>query len=142
MKCQEIMKRDVEFVLEDSTVLDAARRMRDANIGFLPVSDQANKIVGTLTDRDITIRVAAENRPAAGVRAAEVMSRDVVTCRPGSSLEEAERLMGLNQKSRIVITNDEGILEGVISLSDIVDHETHRRAAVTMRQVSARESRL
>jgi CBS domain-containing protein len=142
MKCQEIMKRDVEFVLEDSPVLDAARRMRDANIGFLPVSDQANKIVGTLTDRDITIRVAAENRPPASVRAAEVMSRDVVTCRPGSSLEEAERLMGLNQKSRIVITNDEGILEGVISLSDIVDHETHRRAAVTMRQVSARESRL
>ena len=59
MRCREIMKSDVECVEPRATVQDAARRMRDEEIGFLPVCDDSMKVLGTVTDRDLTIRVLA-----------------------------------------------------------------------------------
>jgi predicted transcriptional regulator len=70
------------------------------------------------------------------------MTRQVVSCRPGEDLWEAERLMAQNHKSRMMVTDEQGCLLGVISLSDIADRDSSRRAAATMREVSARESRL
>ena len=66
MRCSELMKREVECVLEEDTIEEAARKMRAANIGFLPVCDAERKVVGTLTDRDIAVRVAARDWPSRG----------------------------------------------------------------------------
>src|SRR5687768_8048508 len=99
MRCKEIMKREVECASLEESVSQAARRMRDCNVGFLPVCDAAKKVIGTLTDRDIAIRAVAEGRPSS-TTAQEIMTRDVVYCRPEDDLETAERLMGSNQKSR------------------------------------------
>jgi CBS domain-containing protein len=142
MKCAEVMKRTVECLLEDDTVEEAARRMRDANIGFLPVCDRDRRVVGTLTDRDIAIRVAAESLVAGECVVGSVMSGDVVSCRAEDELAEAEGLMGQNRKSRIVVVDGDGVIQGVISLSDIVDRESPRRASATMREVISREMRL
>ena len=142
MKCAEVMKRTVECLLEDDTVEEAARRMRDANIGFLPVCDRNRKVVGTLTDRDIAIRVAAENLVAGDCVVGRVMSTEIVSCGPEDELAEAEGLMGQHRKSRIVIVDGAGVIQGVISLSDVVDRESPRRASVTMREVISREMRL
>ncbi|HZA49460.1 MAG TPA: CBS domain-containing protein, partial [Myxococcaceae bacterium] len=62
MRCEEIMKKDVECVSPQDTVQAAAKRMRDENIGFLPVCDQSKKVQGTVTDRDLAIRVLADGR--------------------------------------------------------------------------------
>lgn len=140
MRCEEIMKREVHCAFPSDTVQKAAQIMRDQNVGFLPVCELSRKVEGALTDRDICIRVDAEGRSARECKVADVMTREVVACRPWDDVAEAERLMATHHKSRMLITDDQGIVLGVISLSDIAERDTLRRAAVTLREVSSRET--
>ncbi len=141
MICKELMKTQVECVTQDEAVEVAARKMRDANIGFLPVCDRQMKVLGTLTDRDIAIRVVAERLPIA-TKVQEVMSKEVVSCRPEDDIRRAEELMGQKQKSRILCLDANGKLAGVISLSDIAQREEASRTARIMREVTGREARV
>jgi CBS domain-containing protein len=140
MRCGEIMKRDVECVAPRTTVQDAAQRMRDAAIGFLPVCDDSQKVLGTVTDRDLTIRVLADGR-AATTPVDEIFTRECVACGPDDDLRKAEELMARNHKSRILCVDGDGRLVGVISLSDVAQQEKGARAAETLREVSQREAR-
>jgi CBS domain-containing protein len=139
MRCEELMKKDVITVSPQDSVLQAARYMKDQNIGFIPVCDQDKKVVGTLTDRDITIRVVAESKDF-NTKVDSIMSKDVVSCRPTDDLEQAELLMMDKQKSRIVCLDDQGKLAGVISLSDIAQAESGDKASDVLRDVSEREA--
>lgn len=139
MRCEEIMKRDVVCVSPRDTVEDAAARMRDDNIGFLPVCDQSKQVLGTLTDRDLAIRVVAARKPGSTF-VEDVMTREVIACRPEDSVGAAEKAMAQNHKSRIMCLDKGGRLVGVISLSDIAQHERGGRAAETLREVSEREA--
>jgi CBS domain-containing protein len=141
MRCDQIMKTDVQFATEEQTVEEAARRMREHNIGFLPVCSGSGDVIGTITDRDITIRVTAEGRPAS-TRIDQAMSHEVIACRPEDDLSLAERLMANFKKSRVLVTDDARKLKGVISLSDIAERESGERAAATLREVAGREARL
>jgi CBS domain-containing protein len=138
--CQTLMKSEVECFRTLDSVQEIARRMRDVNVGFVPICDADGRPLGTLTDRDIAIRVCAEGRAAAGVRAGEVMTRETVTCRESDDVERAEKLMAEHHKSRVMVVNDEGRLVGVISLSDVAEQD-ERRAVETLRRVAEREAR-
>jgi len=140
MRCEEIMKQDVECVSPRDTVEDAASRMRDTNIGFLPVCDQSKKVLGTLTDRDIAIRLVAARKPGSTL-VEDVMTNEVVACRPEDDVQTAEHTMAQHQKSRIMCVDEGGRLVGVISLSDIAQHERGDLASKTLREVSEREAR-
>jgi CBS domain-containing protein len=139
MKCLDLMKTEIETFRENDRVTVIARRMREVNIGFVPICDPDGRPVGTITDRDLALRVCAEDLRASETRAADVMTREVVTCRETDDLERAERLMAMHHKARIMIVDEDGRLQGVISLSDVVDEEEDARAAETMRRVSERE---
>ncbi len=139
MRCQEIMKQELECVSPRDTIEEAAMRMRDENIGFLPVCDQSRRVQGTVTDRDIAVRVVAAKKPGSTL-VEDVMTREVIACHPRDDLREAERAMAEHHKSRIMCVDDQGVLVGVISLSDLVRHEGARRAASTLIEVSAREA--
>lgn len=141
-RCADLMKRKVEAVREEDNVDRAAQLMALANVGFLPVCDSQRKVVGTITDRDIVVRLVAQGSPWPAARVASLMSRDLVTCRPDDEVTLAEQLMAQRQVSRVVITDGEGRLEGVISLSDIAEREPARRAARTLRAVAAREAQV
>jgi CBS domain-containing protein len=136
----DVMKREVQNVSEDDTVHRAAELMMLANIGFLPVCDRERNVVGTITDRDIVVRAVATGLSFSTSRVGDVMTRQVIACRPDDELTLAEQLMAQHQVSRMVITDDAGKLAGVISLSDVVEHEPARRAARTLRAVAAREA--
>jgi CBS domain-containing protein len=139
MLCADIMKADVECVSAQSTIRDAAQRMRQRNVGFLPVCDDGMRALGAITDRDIAIRCVAENRaPSDSVET--IVTREVIACRPEDDLSYARELMSQHQKSRIMCINRSGRLEGVISLSDIAQLD-ELAGASTLRQVSAREFR-
>ena len=140
MKCSDIMKTDIECVSPESSIQKAACLMREVNVGFLPVCEAGLHVVGTLTDRDITVRAVAEGFPSS-TAVEDLMTRDVVACHADDDLERARELMARYQKSRIVCVNRLGQLEGVISLSDIaqLDEST---ALETLRHVSSREARL
>ncbi len=68
MRCEDIMARDILLLDANDTVKTAACRMRDANVGVLPICDDAGRVIGVLTDRDIAIRVDAEGRSADACR--------------------------------------------------------------------------
>jgi CBS domain-containing protein len=140
MRCEEIMKRDVKTLSPNDTVQRAAVLMRESNTGFLPVCDRDKKVIGTLTDRDIAIRIVAENLPISS-SITTAMTHDIISCRPEDDLHEAERLMVENRKSRLILVDEADKLAGVISLSDIVQlEEEGDRATDTLRGVSSREA--
>src|SRR5262249_26183785 len=138
MRCQDIMKKDIESVSPTESVQRAAERMRDQKVGFLPVCDSSRKVLGAITDRDLVIRVLASGQ-AANTPIEDVMTRETGCCRPEDDLRIAEDLMGSKQKSRIMCLDAGGRLVGVISLSDIAQQES-AEASKTLREVSAREA--
>ena len=142
MRCKDVMKTNVQCAALTDTVQSAARTMRDRNIGFLPVRGADGRVVGTLTDRDIAVRVASEDRSSAQCRVGDCMTREVVSCLATDDLAQAEHLMATHKKSRVVVVDESGALCGVISLSDIAERDSTTRAAVTLRQVATREAHL
>ncbi len=139
MLCQDLMKSEVETFRENDPVTAIACRMRDVNIGFVPICDREGHPVGVLTDRDLALRVCAADRRASETRAAAIMTREIITCRDTDPIEAAEQLMANHHKSRMLVVDEDGRLVGIISLSDVVEEEDDRRAAETMRHVSERE---
>jgi CBS domain-containing protein len=139
MRCADLMKTHVECVKAEQTVQEAAARMEAANIGFVPVCDDRRRVLGTLTDRDITVRVVARGEPL-DTCVGDIMTGDPVCCQPATDLDQAARLMRERKVSRIVCVDDADRLVGVISLSDIAQSEDERLAARTLRDVSSREA--
>lgn len=140
MLCSELMKRDVERCLDTSLVTEAASAMRDRNIGFLPVTTDDATAVGTITDRDLAVRVLADRRAPEQTTIGDVMTHEVVTCSADDDLEVAEDLMSRFQKARIVCTDPQRHVVGVISLSNIAHTESGGHAAAIAGSIAARES--
>jgi CBS domain-containing protein len=140
MRADDVMKTRIEFLREGDTVRAAAARMRDKNLGFLPVCDASGRPIGTLTDRDIAIRIVADGI-ASDTLVGDVMTRTVVSCRDNDNFEEVEQLMSAHHVSRIMVIDAGGRLKGVISLSDVIERDS-RHALRTVMQVANREARL
>lgn len=138
MNVESIMKH-AQGCREGDSVRDCAKVMKERNVGFVPICDRAGKPVGTLTDRDLAIRVLADGRPPDG-KVDDVMTREVISCRLGDDLSSAERLMREHRKSRVMVCEASGKLVGVISLSDIAEVETEAETAQTMREITSRET--
>lgn len=142
MRCEEIMKGSVECLKTHHSAAQAAIKMRDAGVGFLPVCDDDGKAVGTLTDRDIVLRVCAEDRLPSAVQAVDIMTHEVICCSPLDDVTRAQALMAAHQKSRIMVTDGHGRIVGVISLSDLAQHAEAGQVGRTVRAVSEREARV
>jgi CBS domain-containing protein len=140
MKCSDIMSRNLEWLSESDTIARAASVMGEAGIGFLPICNAAGEIVGVVTDRDLVTRGVAKGLDAARTRAAEVMSAPAITCRADADLHMAEQLMADERKSRIVVTSPEGMLAGVVSIANIIEHAPKREALHTVQAVLWREA--
>lgn len=141
MRCEELMSRDVRYLDPTETVKGAAIRMRDENIGFLPVCATDGRVLGTLTDRDIVVRVDAAGLSADRCLVGDVMTAEVVFVRREDDVTRAEQLMAEQKKARIIVVDDDGRMCGVVSLSDVAAFDEPSRAGETMREVSGREIR-
>jgi CBS domain-containing protein len=115
----DVMKRDLFSIGPDDSVLSAARRMRDANVSFLLVCNRAGNVLGTLTDRDVARRLAAEDRIASRSVVDDIMTPEVVACLPTDDLERVQELMFRARRSDVLVTSEDGHLQGVIDLFDI-----------------------
>lgn len=118
MNVQEVMTPRAEVVGPGDTLQAAARRMRDSNIGILPVGENG-RLVGVITDRDIVVRAVADASDAAQCKVSEVMSTEVLCVQAGAPIEEAERMMGENQVRRLPVVDANRRLVGMVSLGDI-----------------------
>src|SRR5438128_7993288 len=103
----------------DKSVAYAAKMMRDENVGLAPIVE-GNRLVGTLTDRDIAVRVVAEGRDPEQTTVRDVASTDLVTVDPQQDLDEALRLMARHQVRRLPVVEEDGKLVGVVAQADVV----------------------
>ena len=140
MQCRELMKSNVACVRFGQTVRDAAKIMRDGNLGFVPVCDIDGRVLGTLTDRDLAIRVLADGLSFES-SATSVMTPMVVACLPDDDVQIAAERMAQAHVSRIVVVDTANRLEGVISLSDLAAALDPARAANTLKAIASREAR-
>jgi CBS domain-containing protein len=118
MQIKAIMTRDVQCVSPDDSIQEAARWMRDLNVGPLPVCDH-DRLAGMVTDRDITVRAVAEGRDPKTTKVRDVMSEGLVYCFEDQNMQDAARLMQSNQVRRLLVLNHDKRLFGIVSLGDL-----------------------
>ena len=118
MQVQEIMTQPVDTIDPSTTSREAARRMRDENIGALPVRENG-ELIGMVTDRDIVARAVAENSLPSNTAVSAVMSQGIYYCFEDDSLEEAARIMAEHQVRRLPVLNHAQQLVGIIAIADI-----------------------
>lgn len=122
MKAQDIMSADPVCVTPRTPMEEAARLMKDHNVGALPVVSEegSRQLVGMITDRDIAIRHVAEGHGSPDCPVSEAMSASVTTCRADAQVRDVMDIMGREQVRRIPIVDERGSLVGMVSQADIV----------------------
>jgi CBS domain-containing protein len=118
---KEIMTRQVEVIQPEATLWEAAQKMAALDVGPLPVCD-GDKLVGMVTDRDITVRATAEGRDPKTTKVYEVMTPEVLYTFEDEDVSEAARMMLEQQVRRLVVLNRSKQLVGIVSLGDLAVH--------------------
>ncbi len=125
MLVREIMSSKVEWVAADQPVAKVARKMRDLKIGCLPVRENAeSKIIGLITDRDITTRCVAEGLDPVDAPAFEIMSMEAAYCFDDQEVIDAIKFMEKKCVHRLPVLNRDKEMIGMLSLSDLAAHCT------------------
>jgi CBS domain-containing protein len=119
----------------DKSVAYAAKMMRDEDVGLAPIVE-GEQLVGTLTDRDIAIRVVAEGRDPESTKVQEVATTHLVTVDPQQDLDEALRLMAQHQVRRLPVVEEDGRLVGVIAQADVAREGDERRTGEVVEKIS------
>ena len=136
MQIRDIMSKEVRYMKPDTTVEDAAIRMKEYGIGAIPVTRDGD-VAGILTDRDIVLRAVAEFKTPKDTPVKEIMSSDkIYDCKDTESLKEAAEIMENNQVRRLVVKDDSGNFVGLISVGDLVLSGDKELAAETIREIS------
>ncbi|WP_439621604.1 CBS domain-containing protein [Gemmata sp.] len=136
MLLRDAMTRRVECVGPDDTIQTAARRMRDLDVGPVPICGTDGKLAGMLTDRDIAVRAVAEGHDPKSCKVSDVMTPDVVYCFDDQDTAEASRVMQEKQIRRVLVLNRDKKLVGIVSLGDLVVDAGKQQAGETLKQVS------
>ncbi len=114
---KDVMSRDVKVLNPEATLKDAARQMRDGGFGLMPIGEN-DRMIGTLSDRDIVIRAVAEGRDA-NTKVRELISEEVVWAYENDSVDKACQLMSDHQIRRLPIVNADKRLVGIVALGDL-----------------------
>jgi CBS domain-containing protein len=136
MKLSEIMTREVAILQPDDSLQFAAKKMRDLNIGFLPVCD-GEDLVGVISDRDIIIRALADGMDVNIMLGRDMMTTPALYCFEDQDVSEAAKIMEENQIRRLVVlSREDKRLVGVVSLGDLARNETTDRSGRVLKKVS------
>jgi CBS domain-containing protein len=120
-KVREIIKGEIIGLPADASVADAAKRMRDSNLGAIVVKDRGDdgRLVGIVTDRDIAVRVVAEGKDPKTTKLSEVCSKDLSTLSPDDEIDRAVELMRRQAVRRAPVVDGAGRVLGIVSLGDL-----------------------
>ena len=132
---RDLMSSNPHSVSSDASVVDAARIMRDEDVGLVPVVD-GDRLVGTITDRDITIRVVVEQKDPQSVKVRDVASTDLVTVDPQQDLDQALQLMAQHQVRRLPVVEEGGRLVGIVAQADVARAADDTRTGELVEEIS------
>ena len=139
MQVREIMTQNPACCTPDSTLQDVARMMAENDCGCIPVVDSLTgmKPVGTITDRDITIRTVAASHNPINMKASEVMTADIATVKPHMSVEECFDVMEDREIRRVLVVDEQGKCCGIVAQADVVQSNTNPiRTNKVIREIS------
>jgi len=119
MQVKDIMTPDVKCADPETTLQEVAAKMRDLDVGAIPVCGHDDRLQGIVTDRDIIVRVVAEGLDCRAVRARDAMTPKVSYCFEDEDIAEAARKMEQSQIRRLVVLNRDKRLVGIVSLGDL-----------------------
>lgn len=129
MQVKDIMTRNVESITPDTPIHQIARKMRDGDVGVVPVVENG-KLLGVVTDRDIVIRGIAENGAGVTEKTADkVMTKGVLSCKEDQSLDDLKKEMQTRAVRRMAVTDSEEKLVGMVSLGDLARQEDSKAGA-------------
>ena len=119
--CNEVMTQQPTCCSGQDNVVKAAQMMKSENVGSIPVveSSESGKLIGIITDRDITLNVVAESLSPEQVHVSEAMSRDLIVCRRDDPVMKAVEAMATHQVRRIPVVDNQNIIVGIISQGDV-----------------------
>ena len=132
---QDLMTSNPKTIASDSSVVEAAKIMRDEDVGIVPIVD-GDRLVGTITDRDIAIKVVAEGKDIQSTTAGQVASRDLVTVDPQQDLDEALRLMAQHQVRRLPVVEEDGRLVGILAQADVAREASPQQTGRVVEEIS------
>jgi len=136
MQVKDVMTKGAECVGPDATLQEAARKMKGLDVGPLPVCDN-DRLVGMLTDRDITVRAVAEGKDPRSTRVREAMTEGIYYCFEDDDVADAAKLMRERQVRRLVVLNPDKRMAGIVSLGDLaVETGDEHLAGKTLEHVS------
>lgn len=127
MKVREIMTKDIASLRSDDSLEHAAQLMKQYNCGSLPVCTQ-DKLIGIITDRDITVRSVAAGEDISHKRVGDVMTNDVVFANPETDVIDAARIMSDRQIRRLPVVEKNSLI-GIVALGDISLEPTCQESA-------------
>lgn len=123
MKIKDLMTNNLNVCEAQTSLSSAAMMMWDGDCGILPVVDEREKVIGVITDRDLAIAMATKNQLPADVRVGEISDKgQIVTCAPDDDVKKALDLMREKQIRRLPVVNEDGRLQGIISINDLIRH--------------------
>jgi CBS domain-containing protein len=134
MNIREIMTSNVECLAPEAGINEIAQKMKSLDVGFMPICE-SDRLVGTVTDRDIVIRAIAEGRGVEGTQARDIMTRDIVYCFDDDDVKDAAEKMRDKDVRRILVLDESKRLVGVVSIGDISKVE-EKVSGKTLRDIS------
>jgi CBS domain-containing protein len=136
MKVKDVMHKGVEWVGPEVPVPEIAKKMRDLDVGAIPVGEN-DRLIGMVTDRDITCRGVANGKDWDGITARDVMSKGIIYCSETEDLNDALRIMEQKQVRRLPVINDKKRMVGMLSLGDVAHAAPHELSGEVVTAVSA-----
>jgi len=136
MKVKKIMHKGVEWVSPDTLVTALAKKMRKSDIGVIPVGEN-DRLIGMVTDRDITVKGVANGKDLSKLTARDVMTKGVIWCRDSDDVADAARTMESKQVRRLPVIDKDKRMVGMLSLGDISQAASRRLSAEVTKAVSA-----
>jgi CBS domain-containing protein len=136
MRLSNIMTGAIQTIAPGASLAEAAKKMASGDIGSLPVCGERKKVVGIITDRDITVRAVARGLDPNQTKVQDVMTREVLSCPADSAIEDACELMEQRQVRRLVVTDGQDAPIGIVSLGDIALCLRENQSGGVLRKVS------
>jgi CBS domain-containing protein len=131
MKVRDAMHKGAEWVEAATPVSIIAARMRDLDIGAIPIGEN-DRLISMVTDRDIAIRAVAAGKDPAKLTAHDVMSKGIVFCRDTEDVEDAVRIMEQKRIRRLPVLDENKRMVGMLSLGDVAHSASHEISGETL----------
>jgi CBS domain-containing protein len=133
---REVMTGGVECVGEKETVLDAAKKLADLDVGSMPICGEDNRLKGMLTDRDIVVKVLAAGKDPGSTTAGELGEGKPVTIGADDSVDEALRTMTQNKVRRLPVIDGHDLV-GIVSQADLATNIEEEKVGDLVEAISA-----